>query len=95
MNPQIRKLTFTDHHLAKALFQSFNEDDGVTESNLSSDEYIIDLLQRDSFHVIVTFDGEMFVGAMVGNVPARRLYAKTFGEPQGEATYVEYDYEIK
>jgi ribosomal protein S18 acetylase RimI-like enzyme len=62
----IRKLTPADIDLAKQLFWFFQEDDGISQPILPSDGYLLDLLSKGDFHVLVALHNGMLTGGLTG-----------------------------
>ncbi len=63
----IKKLNADDLTLAKRLFLFFQVDDGVVNPTAASDEYLISLLSRDDFHVIVAVKNETVIGGLTAH----------------------------
>jgi hypothetical protein len=62
MSYTIKKL---DHHqtaLAKQLIQLWNEDDDQANRHIPGDDYLQNLLAKDSFHAYVAIENEQLIG---------------------------------
>jgi aminoglycoside 3-N-acetyltransferase I len=64
MNPDIYKLNPSDIELAKRLFLLFQIDDGVQTPSTAPDDYLVRLLSRNSFHVIIAIENEKILGGL-------------------------------
>ena len=67
MDFDIKKLGVDDLTLAKRLFLFFQVDDGARNPTAASDEYLISLLSRDDFHVIVAVKNETVIAGLTAH----------------------------
>ncbi len=66
MNFTVKKLTPDDVDLAKQLFLFFQEDDGISLPVIPSDDYLLGMLLKDDFHVIVAIHDGKLIGGLTG-----------------------------
>ncbi len=64
MDFEIKKLDKEEIQLAKDLFIFYQVDDEVETPVVPSDEYLYNILSRDSFHVIVALQNNIVIGGL-------------------------------
>ena len=63
MSFTIKKLTPTDLHLAKSIIAVWQVENGI-DAPMPDDEYLADLLAKDSFHFYVAMQDELIIGGL-------------------------------
>ena len=66
MNFTIKKITPAEIGLAKQLFWFFQVDDGISQPVVPSDAYLLEMLSKDDFHVIVALIDGKLAGGLTG-----------------------------
>jgi aminoglycoside 3-N-acetyltransferase I len=67
MSFSIKKLESDDIAFAKQLFLFFQIDDKVENPTFASNEYLVNLLSRDDFYVIVALENETVIGGVTAH----------------------------
>jgi aminoglycoside 3-N-acetyltransferase I len=67
MDYRIIKLGTEDLNLAKALLTLWQEEDSILPPSLPDDNYLMDLLHRDDFHLLVAISNGQVVGGLTAH----------------------------
>ncbi len=66
MDFTLKKLLPDEIGIAKQLFWFFQEDDGISQPVVPSDAYLLEMLSKDDFHVIVALNDGKLLGGLTG-----------------------------
>jgi len=66
MDFTVKRLTSADADLAKQLFWFFQEDDGISQPVVPSDDYLLKMLSKNDFHVLVALHDNILIGGLTG-----------------------------